>query len=243
MRLGLGGAEGARGALRVRLSCLPGYGAHLPRPVLARTALPDWLRTMPATHPSEAAGIDVRTLKQCPPFLDAMQCGLLFPLAADLHVENGVFSWDTELLAHPLARLSRAPIGVHVPEQAAGAPFADPSRFIVKFVNHWTVALPDGVSLLVGHPMNREELPFRTLWGLVDGFADGLVHFPALWTDPSFSGTLAKGTPVAQAVPVRREALDLDIAEMDEAALERHVELADALHADPGHYRKAHRRA
>lgn len=228
--------------MRVRLRCLPAYRGLVPEPTLAQGSLPGWLRRMPAEAASAVIGERVRTVKQCPPFLDAMRTGFLFPLAADLTVRDGVFHWDSGLPADPVARISRAPIGVHVPEQAEGAPFADPGRFIVKFVNHWTVTLPDGWSLLVGHPFNREELPFRTLWGVVDGFADGCIHFPALWTDPVWEGTLPKGTPVAQAVPVRREALELDIGEMDEAALARHMALEDALQAEPGHYRRTQRR-
>jgi hypothetical protein len=197
---------------------------------------------MPAEAESAVVGERVRSVKQCPPFLDAMQTGILFPLAASLTVRDGVFTWDSGLPADPVARVSRAPIGVHVPEQAEGAPFAG-GRFIVKFVNHWTVALPEGWSLLVGHPFNREELPFRTLWGVVDDFPGGLVHFPALWTDPGFEGVLPKGTPVAQAVPVRREALELDIGAMDKAELALHLATEDAVQAEPGHYRKAVRRA
>lgn len=197
---------------------------------------------MPAEAHSTVIGERVRTVKQCLPFVDAMQTGVLFPLCADLTVADGTFAWDTGLKNHPVARLSRAPIGVHVPEQATGAPFAEPSRFIIKFINRWTAALPDGWSLLIGHPFNRDDLPFRTLWGVVENFADGLVHFPALWTDPNFEGTLRAGTPVAQAVPILRETLEIEIAEMDHAALTRHVALEDALQAAPGHYRKAHRR-
>lgn len=225
--------------MRIKLRCLPGYRGHVPEPQLAKRALPEWLRSMPSTAQSEVLGTEVRTLKQCLPFLEAMQTGILFGLAADLILKDGLFSWDTGLPVHPVARLSRAPMGVHVPEQATGAPFVDPHRFIVKFTNHWTVALPQGYGLLVGHPYNREDLPFRTLWGVVEGFADGLVHFPALWTAPDFEGTLAKGTPVAQAMPIPLEALSLDLAEMDEAELSRHMATEDALQADPGHYRKA----
>lgn len=221
---------------------MPAFHGRVPEPVLARTALPDWLRRMPPEAESAVAGASVRTVKQCPPFLDAMQAGILFPLTADLTVRDGVFAWASGLPADPLVRVSRAPIGVHVPEQAAGAPFFDPSCFIVKFVNPWTVVLPDGWSLLVGHPANREELPFRTLCGLVDDFPGGLVHFPALWTAPAFEGVLPRGTPVAQALPVRREALDLDIAAMDEAELARHLLTEDALQAEPGHYRRTVRR-
>ncbi|AXS42415.1 hypothetical protein [Breoghania sp. L-A4] len=226
--------------------CLPGYETLLPRPVAASRALPDWLRAMPAQAQSETlGGAEVRTLKQCPPVLDAMQAGIIFPLAADVTVEGGQFSWDWDPPAphtvHEAARLTRSPIGVHAPEQAQGAPFAMPDgQFVIKFNNFWTVEAPEGWSLLISHPFNREDLPFRTLAGLVDvdTFCNGFVHFPALWTDPDFSGVLKAGTPVAQAVPVRREALELDFEAMDAEHLAAHIEIQDGLQADPGLYRK-----
>lgn len=97
--------------------------------------------------------------------------------------------------------------------------------------------------MLFVHPLNREELPFRTLAGRVDcdRFAGGFVHFPALWTDPGFEGSLPKGTPVAQAFPVPRESLALDIGVFDDAALAQHLEVQEALKADPGAYRKRYR--
>ena len=98
--------------MRIALRCLPGYADYLPQPVLARTALPDWLRTMPAEAAAPLlADAQVRTVKQCPPFVDAMQGGILFPLAADLTVEDGVLSWDWDLPPHASARPSRAPVG------------------------------------------------------------------------------------------------------------------------------------
>lgn len=97
-----------------------------------------------------------------------------------------------------------SPIGVHAPEQWHGAPLrADKRHFVVKFSNFWTVETPPGVSLYFGHPFNREDLPFRSLSGIVDTdtFTRGFIHFPAIWIDPDFEGTLERGTPVAQAVP------------------------------------------
>ncbi|WP_226579386.1 hypothetical protein [Acuticoccus sediminis] len=227
--------------MKIRLRCLPGYAGHVPEPVLARRSLPEWLRTMPPSAESTVLGAQVRTVKQCLPFVEAMQTGLIFRLAADLTLKDGTFSWNSGLPVHPVARLSRAPIGVHVPEQATGAPFADPHHFIVKFTNHWTVSLPDGFGLLVGHPYNREDLPFRTLWGVVERFDDGFVHFPALWTDHAVNVTVPRGTPVAQAVPIPLEPLDLDIAEMDDGELARHIDLEDRIQSEPGHYRRTRR--
>src|SRR5262245_2197742 len=57
------------------------------------------------------------------------------------------------------------------------------------------------------HPVNRFDLPFTTLAGLVDSdrYHDNWIHFPARWHDLNFRGVLPKGTPVAQCVPVKRE--------------------------------------
>lgn len=232
--------------MRLQLRCLPGYAGHLPTPTLAGDGLPDWLRTMPSEGPARLlADASVRTVKHCPPFVDAMRGGVLFPLAADLTVGNGELSWQWDLPVHPIARPTRSPIGVHLPEQVEGLPGLDhPGQFIVKFNNFWTVVLPEGWSMLFTHPVNRLDLPFRTISGVVDcdSWRDGLVHFPAIWSDPGFEGVLPAGTPVAQGFPVRRDPLELDIGEMTADAVQAHVGVQDALQSEPGLYRKRYRR-
>lgn len=148
---------------------------------------------------------DLFTLKKCPPVIDAMTAGFLMPLACDVSVQNGEFSWDRDLPAC-FSNYSRSPIGFHDPSQVAGSPFFDGDQFIIKFHNFWTIKLPEGYSLLVTHPINRDELPFRTLTGLVDAdrYCDLFIEFPARWSNPDFNGTLPKGTPVAQCIPVKR---------------------------------------
>lgn len=225
--------------------CLPGYETILPKPVAARAALPGWLRAMPDRAASTLlGGAELRTLKHCPPMIDAAQAGIIFPLACDLDVRGGRLEWDWNLPRHKHARPSRAPVGFHAPEQATGAPFARPGQLIVKFTNFWTVETEPGWSLFITHPVHREDLPFRTLSGLVDcdRFRDGFVHFPALWLEPGFEGRLPAGTPVAQAVPIRRETLDLVIEPMDEERLRAHMAVQDGLQAEPGLYRRDFRR-
>jgi len=229
--------------MRLTFRCLPGYEDILPKPVPARTGLPDWLKAMPSTVKSETlGGIEVRTLKHCPPMIDALSSGVLMPLAADVKVMDGELSWDWEAPRVPGLRHTRSPVGLHVPEQATGAP-VPAGRFVVKFTNFWAIEAPDDWSVLFVHPLNREDLPFRTLAGLVDcdRFVDGFVHFPALWTDPDFEGVLEKGTPVAQAIPVPREALEIVTGTMDAGHLEAHRAIEDGLSDDPGLYRKSFR--
>ncbi|MEP3278435.1 MAG: hypothetical protein ABJN26_02160 [Stappiaceae bacterium] len=195
------------------------------------------------TNSTVLAKSPVRTVKQCPPFIDAMRLGVLFPLAADLSFSEGEFSWDWPLPRHEQARTTRSPIGVHVPDQAKGMPEVDEQAFVIKFNNFWTIDLPEGWSMLFSHPANRSDLPFRTLSGLVDcdQWKDGFVHFPAQWIDPSFNGTLPAGTPVAQGWLVKREPLELQTGEMGNEALKRHLEVQDSLQRDSGLYRKSYR--
>lgn len=196
------------------------------------------------TASASLAGADVRTVKHCPPFIDAMQAGILFPLATDVVMEDGELSWDWNLPPHPESRMTRSPVGVHVPEQAAGMPGAGPTTFVVKFTNFWTVTLPEGWSMLFTHPLNRLDLPFRTLSGMVsaDQWTAGFVHFPAIWTDHGFEGVIDAGTPVAQAFPVPRESLDIGFGVMNETELGAHLDVQAKLQDIEGVYRKGYRR-
>ncbi len=63
--------------MRMTFRCDPALEKHLPRPYPARSALPDWLRAMPAKAHSDIHGRDIRTVKQCPPFVDAMAYGVM----------------------------------------------------------------------------------------------------------------------------------------------------------------------
>ncbi|SDZ81970.1 hypothetical protein [Rubrimonas cliftonensis] len=213
----------------------------LPEPTPAASGLPDWLRAMPSTAPSAAAGAEVRTLKHCPPLIDAMGAGVLAPLAADVEVAGGVLRWTSDIA--PLDGVSPSPIGVHVPEQAAGGPLDPGDGFIVKFMNFWAIEAPPGWSVLATHPANRLDLPFRTLTGLVDcdRFALGLVHFPALWIDPGFEGVLRRGTPVAQLLAVPRAQPALRLAVLSDAEAAEQAALRARLAAEPGVYRRMKR--
>ncbi len=229
--------------MRVTFKCDPALRDLLPRPVAAREALPGWLRTMPAAAFSELHGEEVRTVKQCPPFIDAMSHGFMIPLPCDVRVEGGVLSWDWNLPNLAAAEHPRSPIGFHAPAQVTGTPFHDDDTVIVKFHSFWTVELEPGWSLFATHPVNRHELPFRLLSGLVDAdrFSDIGILFPAVWTDPDFAGVLARGTPIAQCFPVPRAALSLNFAAFTPDETAHYAKTATDVLGEPGVYRKRFR--
>src|ERR1700685_249520 len=106
---------------------------------------------MPLKTFNPTMGGDTHTVKKCPPFLDAMTYGFLIPLAIDLEVRDGEFSWNPELPEGSVSESSFSPTDFHDPSQIAGTPFFDDDRFIIKFRNYWTIEAPDGYSLLFTH--------------------------------------------------------------------------------------------
>jgi hypothetical protein len=229
--------------MRVKFRCDPAMLDELIPPIPARQALPDWLRAMPRTAHSDTHGQEVRTVKQCPPFVDAMSYGFVIPLPCDIVVRDGVLSWDWKRAALSVEAHPRSPVSFHVPAQVAETPFFDPKVAIVKFNSFWTIELEPGYSLFATHPINRADLPFRLLTGLVDcdRFSDVGVLFPAVWTQPDFEGVLPRGTPVAQCFPVARQNLTLDCGAFSAADAERYESTAAALLSRPGVYRRRFR--
>jgi hypothetical protein len=229
--------------MRVTFRCDPALIGELARPIPARGVLPEWLRAMPRVAYSDTHGQEVRTVKQCPPFVDAMSHGFIIPLPCDVSVRDGVLSWDWD---HPVLSVDahpQSPMSFHVPAQVAGTPFFDSDAVIVKFNSFWTIQLEPGYSLFATHPVNRADLPFQLLTGLVDcdRFSDVGVLFPALWTNRDFEGVLPRGTPVAQCFPVAREALTLQCEAFSAADAERYQATATALLSRPGVYRRRFR--
>ena len=229
--------------MHITFRCDPALEPHLPRPVAARRALPDWLKSMPATAHSPMHDSDVRTVKQCPPFIDAMSAGFLMLLPCDVIYANGAFAWDWGLPAPSLPGQAVAPVNFHAAAQAAGTPLSDGSANFIKFTSFWTIELPPGWSLLATHPFNREDLPFRTLTGLVD--ADTFHHvgilFPARWLDPSRDRVLRAGTPVAQCLPVQREELNMEFGVIDGERAADFTTTGGRILAGPGVYRRDYR--
>lgn len=153
------------------------------------------------------------------------------------------FSWNWKIPTPATEGHPRAPLSFHVAAQFAGAPFARDEQAALKFNSFWTIELEDGWSLFATHPLNRDDLPFRLISGLVnsDRFSDGGINFPAMWIRPDFSGVLLKGTPIAQCFPVLRTALELVVESFDDAHQAAYAKTVAAVLSKPGVYRKQFR--
>ena len=210
--------------MKITFRCPEELLDYLPKPYSAKRGIPDWYKKMPMTAFSADLGQEVQTLKQCPPFLDAMAYGFIVPLPVDVEVDGFDFSWSwdfpqpTDDPDHPgIGLYSQSPLGFHSPAQAEGTPYFNERIGFAKFNCFWTIQLEAGYSLYVTHPANRYDLPFRTINGLVDAdtYNEVFINFPVLWVDPDFKGVLKKGTPVAQCIAIERQEHELDIEVMN----------------------------
>jgi len=185
----------------------PSSDNQLLKPIPALKNLPDWYKAKsPFTDgdkqqkafPNSTKNI---TVKWCNPFGDALGAGYFMLLENDVQVtkENGVqsFVWfrggDSFIGEHSKKQISSELI----PEGYSDQPW--------KFLNFWGIKTPPGYSTIFTHPMNRTELPFLTLSGVVDtDDYNQPVNFPFIIKN-DFEGIIEAGTPIAQVIPFRRE--------------------------------------
>ena len=83
--------------MKITFRCPEELLDHLPRPIPAKRRVPDWYKQMPMNAFSPDLDQDVQTLKQCPPFLDAMTYGFIIPLPVNVKVDNMEFSWNWDV--------------------------------------------------------------------------------------------------------------------------------------------------
>ena len=223
--------------LTLTFRCPPELNGILPPPVPAVQGLPEWFKKLPAKAFNKVLQRDDQTVKRCPPFVDAMTYGFFILLPCDLKFEDGQFSWEFDV--PPNSSGMRSPIAFHDESQVVGSPFHEADSFPIKFNNFWTVQAPAGYSLLFTHPLNRIDLPFTTVTGLVDSdlYSDNRIHFPAHWHNKAFNGVLPKGTPIAQCMPIKRAEWDLQVLSLTDDDTQRIRDVAQAIESEPDVYR------
>jgi hypothetical protein len=179
-------------------------------PISASECVPEWYKKLPryvnnSNKPIKSLGH--KDLKTCVPFRDAMITGYMILLPADIEVciaANGdvdVFH-NLELTFKVVEKrgvLTKENQGFGMPHPVGTVP--------IMFA--WAALFGIGTSkydsVLVTHPLNRNDLPFVTTSGIIDsGFFKMSGNIP-FFIKEGFSGVIPKGTPIAQVIPFKRE--------------------------------------
>jgi hypothetical protein len=180
-----------------------------PKP--ASLYIPEWYRSMsPLVEGQSKVGIGNgdssaanTTLKACSPFLDALTAGYMWTAPADIEVRKQEgelrFRWRTggDLVTE------------HTPDQHLGLPPVYGGKdFVLKWAFNFIIKTPPGYSTFFTHPLNRNDLPFRTFSGIVDTDEYTIpVQFPFQLIDKDIEDRIIieEGTPLCQMFPIKRE--------------------------------------
>jgi hypothetical protein len=144
-------------------------------------------------------------VKSCIPFLESFTTGYSLPLHVDVTVERNPetgmrdFGWGAD-----------EPVGQR--DSSAAPTLPTPEGYVPTHLFWQTVIsfqLPKGYSILVTHPLNRFDLPFLTLSGIIDGDEPVYSGKMPFFLKEDFTGLIPRGTPIAQLIPFKREDWEL----------------------------------
>jgi Family of unknown function (DUF6065) len=195
---------------------------YMPPPRKAADYLPQWYKDAPlhepghqGSHISNILSGSTMTVKGCSPFLDTLISGYVFELAADVE-----FQFREDGLFVPKWMADYKLISAHPPYQAGAIPKRyEPNDGAYKWHSGWIINTPPGYSTLFTHPLNRNDLPFQTLSGIVETDTYGVeTNFPFHVLNPDNKDymVIEKGTPICQAIPFKRDDWESEILPFDE---------------------------
>lgn len=161
------------------------------------------------------------TVKSCLPVVDGFTAGYTINLHCDIQVtiENNktAIRW-----AYPVPEIP-SPVVARVTEDKEGKQCGwnkmdgyDDLNF--NWMPSWCLRTPKGYSSLFTHPINRVDLPFYTLGGVIDTDKWGESGNHPFLLKKNWEGIIPKDTPIIQVIPFKRESWksDVDVKMTDE---------------------------
>lgn len=172
-----------------------------------KDVMPDWFKKIEKFSGGKLSiSPSTITVKSCAPFMDSFLTGYYIPLPIDILVEqteNGPrLSWqfyspDYTETDFVIERDKGMVPTLPIPQGFHENHFSWSTKQILQ--------VEDGYSLLVTHPLNRTDLPFMTLSGVVDAnYPMNGGKLPFL-LQMGFEGIIKAGTPIAQVIPIKSE--------------------------------------
>jgi hypothetical protein len=172
----------------------------------ARESIPKWYKdTERVTGLEDNRILNIfplrKSFKACFPFLDSFQTGYMIPLSVDIAVKQ---TEGGPSITYP--EIFKKPIGLRQDDQNSKLPTPHGySNLHFAWDTHVSFKIPKGYSALVTHPLNRFDLPFLTLSGIIDGeFTVPGGNLPVFFNN-SFEGIIEAGTPIAQIILFKTE--------------------------------------
>ena len=188
--------------------------AAVSRPAPSVSSSPSWLKEMPTNvQPKECPFKEKRdeTIKSCLPFLDAISAGYTQTLWTDIYIRDSGSSYRHATGPEPMIyRNYEHEHRIPIPDFYYQQEYA----WLMPYLPQTTI----GTSCLITHPLNRMDLPFYTLSGIIDTDDDLFVRYGRLpfYIRKGFEGLIPAGTPLFQIIPFLRTKWETDLSDIDE---------------------------
>ena len=185
------------------------------KPDTAQKQIPDWYRTADRffKDSNEEYMVDpniggkIPTWKACPAIFDIFISGYILKTPCDIEFYlNDMNKIDVKIEDRMMQDFCTKRPPMHQ--------FNHPKGYYedhFAWFPDWAVSLPDGYSALYTTPLNRFDLPFLMVSGIIDNDNINLPGSMPFFLVEGFTGVIPAGTPYAQIMPFKREDWESEI--------------------------------
>lgn len=197
-------------------------GVFVPQPVPAISMIPQWYKDAEVFVNKETMGLDIPDpslrapgIKSCMPVFDSLTSGYFLTTWWSIEVyvnapggnlkwkyveqdSNG--EWVDSTINPQMVSERKGDMAYTMPRPEGFA------HNHMVWQGKWGMKLPKGWSMMLIHPSHRFDLPFYTVGGIIDSdrfSANGNLPF---FIKKNWVGIIEKGTPIAQIIPIKRQA-------------------------------------
>jgi hypothetical protein len=146
--------------------------------------------------------------KSCLPLTDAFTSGYVFTLPYDVYTGLNLdgsryFRWSYSIPGIQDAIVER-PKG-NEKEITGWNDIYGYEDLQFNWWPYWSIKTPPGYSCIFTHPINRIDLPFYTLGGILDTDGWGEAGNQPFLVKSGWEGVISAGTPIIQVIPFKRD--------------------------------------
>jgi hypothetical protein len=176
------------------------------KPVPSKECIPEWFKKIPQYENNNLEIVKGpkfnTTVKKCMPFLDSFLTGYIQTTWTEIFIDLS----DPEKFNYSFPS---GPNIVNVRESINYYPKIEGySAIEFSWQQQWIPQLPKGYSMLYTQPLNRYDLPFINLTGIIDNdmyYMEKSANHPFFVKD-NFKGIIPINTPMFQMIPIKRDA-------------------------------------
>lgn len=154
--------------------------------------------------------------KSCPAILDIFTTGYYMFTPCDIEIRKNMDEYEV-LVPKEYQDMDGSKKFCDFRREEKGFPVPygySPTQFVWR--TNWYPQVPEGYTVLMTHPMNVNDLPFKTLSGFVDCAKEivGPGNLP-FYIQENWEGVIPAGTPYVQVIPIKNESWSHEIINHD----------------------------